>query len=120
MPSHESLEAQNKDAWSADTHEIDHPDNDSDHHTERGGNQEEDEYHLLHGTDTDEGRHPGQPVGWGGQQRYDEDTSYRGQYDDPRQTVQDLHASALSPGGYEDYRRSASAGYTFSRGDDHR
>ena len=73
MPSHESqLEAQNKDAWSADTHEIDHPDHDSDTHTERGGNQEEDEYALLNATETDEGRHSGRPVGWGGEGRYNE------------------------------------------------
>jgi hypothetical protein len=109
MPDHSAsaLEAQHKDAWSTDTHEIDHPDHDSDTQTERGGRQEEDEYALLHSTDTDEGRHPGRP--WGSEQRYDEDPAYhRGRYEDARGEVPN---NALSPTGYDDYSRPGNFGY---------
>lgn len=121
-PHHAFGETGKDNAWST---EIDHPgdDDDDDRHTERGGNQEEDEYALLHSTETDEGRHPGRPLSWGDDRR-----SYGGapvppyaQYDD--------NPNALSPGGYEEYRREAGSGkdtgygghgghgYSFSGGD---
>lgn len=85
-------------AWST---EIDHPTRDSDdedRHTEHGGNQQEDEYALLHSTETDEGRHPGRPLSWGldGRSSYAQPTA---------PYASDDHVSALSPGGYEEYRR---------------
>lgn len=116
---HASGETQKDNAWST---EIDHHDSDEeDRQTERGGNQEEDEYALLHSTETDEGRHPGRPLSWG-ESGYGRDPvpPYAG-YDD--------NNNALSPGGYEEYRRDAGAhidsashgpggqGYSFSGGD---
>ncbi|KAF2490604.1 hypothetical protein BU16DRAFT_518034 [Lophium mytilinum] len=104
-----SLEHGVKDnTWSADTHELN--DSDDETRTERGGNQEEDEYALLHSTDTDEGRHPGRPLSWG-ENPHDPVPEYRYDHDE--------HTSALSPGGYEEYRRPAppAPGYSFSGGD---
>lgn len=94
-------ESQKDNEWSADTHDIDH-EFDDDTRTERGGNQEEDEYALLHSTETEEGRHPGRPLSWG-EDRFSSDPAppYAG-YDDPH-----TNTSALSPGGYEEYRREA-------------
>lgn len=105
------IEAQTKDAWSADTHEIDHPNDVEDEtRTERGGNQEEDEYALLHSTDTDEGRHPGRPLSWG-------EDRYGGQPAPPYGAYEEHHMpSAVSPGGYEEYRQSG-ANYSFSGGE---
>ncbi|KAF2093876.1 hypothetical protein NA57DRAFT_61094 [Rhizodiscina lignyota] len=56
-----SIEAQTKDAWSSDVN--DHGDHESDDgaHTLRPEGQEEDEHQLLQSTETDDGRHPGQP-----------------------------------------------------------
>jgi len=90
--------------WDANTRELDgHNDEESDDgtRTERGGDQGQDEYALLHSTDTDEGRHPGNPVHWGPlgshptgmAQQPHIDTEYRG-----AQTYQ--APSALSPDGY--------------------
>jgi hypothetical protein len=103
-----SLESNPKDnTWSADTHDL--ADSDDETRTERGGNQEEDEYALLHSTDTDEGRHPGRPLSWG-----------EG-VNEPLPEYRYDNATALSPGGYEEYRRPAPAqqgpGYSFSGGD---
>jgi hypothetical protein len=91
-----------------------------DSRTERGGRQEEDEYALLHGTETDDGRHPGRPVSWGsagephgaayGGRRYDDedeaDAGYQGRAHE-QFAGQNYHpnANALSPGGYDDFRR---------------
>ena len=91
-----------------------------DRRTDRGGNQEEDEYALLHSTETDEGRHPGRPLSWG------EDRN--GTYGSGGRTTVPPYAEyrdsgsiaagvdALSPGGYEEYRREASAGPLGSMG----
>lgn len=93
--------------WSTDTHDIDQA---AHHHrtgssgTERGGNQEEDEYQLLHGTETEGGYHPGRRFDEDQHNRYDApphsdiaDTSYKGAAHDG------YHGppSTLSPDGYE-------------------
>ncbi|KAF1983423.1 hypothetical protein K402DRAFT_306669, partial [Aulographum hederae CBS 113979] len=116
-------EAGAKGAWSSDTNEIDNPfhgegdaESDDGTRTERGGNQEEDEYALLNNSaETDDGRHPGRPVSWGndpreedlGHARYDPhaETEYRGgNYSAP--TVQSADDyDVRGGGGYEDYRR---------------
>jgi hypothetical protein len=70
-------------------------DND-DARTERGGNQEEDEYALLNSTETEEGRHPGRPLSWG-ENRYEAEPA-------PPYAGYQNTASALSPSGYEEYR----------------
>ena len=87
-------------AWST---EIDHhhDSEDEDRHTERGGRQEEDEYALLHSTETDEGRHPGRPLSWS-EDRFRESTARP-------YAAYDANVDALSPGGYEEYRRAAQA-----------
>lgn len=87
-------------AWST---EIDHHNDsdDDDRHTERGGRQEEDEYALLHSTETDEGRHPGRPLNWG-EDRFRESTARP-------YAAYDSNVDTLSPGGYEEYRRAAQA-----------
>ena len=98
-------------AWST---EIETGRESEDRMTEHGGNQQEDEYALLHSTETDEGRHPGRPLSWSAKP-----------YADYRQSA---GADALSPGGYEEFRREASAsagperqasqggsGYSFAR-----
>ena len=98
-------------AWSTEieTHDSD----DDDRHTERGGNQEEDEYALLHSTETDQGRHPGRPLSWGEDRNgepYDRPTGYA----DYRDSTNAYGTDALGPGGYtlgdgyEEYRRDAS------------
>ncbi|XPS99300.1 hypothetical protein M3J09_008479 [Ascochyta lentis] len=99
-------------AWSTEieTHDSD----DDDRHTERGGNQEEDEYALLHSTETDQGRHPGRPLSWGEDRNgdpYDRPTGYA----DYRESTNAYGSDALSPGGYtlgggyEEFRREAGA-----------
>jgi hypothetical protein len=97
-PHHASGETTKDTTWSA---EIDQPHRDSDEEdrrTEHGGNQQEDEYALLHSTETDEGRHPGRPLSWG--------VDGRSSYATPHAPyASDDHVSALSPGGYEEYRR---------------
>lgn len=115
-------------AWSTDIEHHDGRDSgDSDRHTEHGGNQQEDEYALLHSTETDEGRHPGRPLSWG------EDHRVGGPYvapvhaDEhvqmPYAAYNDDTSSALSPGGYDEYRGAGAAkrdssfggsGYSFS------
>ncbi|KAF2738592.1 hypothetical protein EJ04DRAFT_509475 [Polyplosphaeria fusca] len=99
-PHHASGETAAKDnAWSAEI-ENGRDSDDEDRRTERGGNQEEDEYALLHSTETDEGRHPGRPLSWGDNRFRDPVPPY----------AHDDNANALSPGGYEEYRRDAGAG----------
>lgn len=126
-PHHLGGEAQQKDnAWDTEIegHEA-HDSDDDDRHTERGGNQEEDEYALLHSTETDEGRHPGRPLSWGDDRFGRDPRPPYAAYDDNN------NASALSPGGYEEYRGAAphntntsyggagqgGQGYSFSGGD---
>jgi len=107
--------------WSTEIENQRHSDSFDDNRTERGGNQEEDEYALLNSTETDEGRHPGRPLSWG-----DERTGTV----PPYAGYADNGGSALSPGGYEEYRREANptsshagsggyggSGYSFSGGD---
>jgi hypothetical protein len=99
-PHYTSGESAKDNAWST---EIETGGRDSeDRLTEHGGNQQEDEYALLHSTETDEGRHPGRPLSWG-----DERSGYVKPYADYREPE---GANALSPGGYDDYRREAGAG----------
>ncbi|PVI02793.1 hypothetical protein DM02DRAFT_499421, partial [Periconia macrospinosa] len=85
--------------WSTEMQPHDHSDDEDDRRTEHGGNQADDEYALLHGTDTEDGRHPGRPLSWGNDPRVGRYAAY----DDGGVDA----ASALSPGGYEDYRRDA-------------
>jgi hypothetical protein len=92
-PHYVSGDASKDNAWSA---EIETGRESEDRLTEHGGNQQEDEYALLHSTETDEGRHPGRPLSWGAKP-----------YADYRESA---GADALSPGGYEDFRREAGAG----------
>lgn len=107
-PHYMSGETAKDNAWSTEI-EPQHYDDDDDRHTEHGGNQQEDEYALLNSTETDEGRHPGRPLSWGvghGGDGYANPTAPYAGLDD--------HANALSPGGYEEYRREA--GEEFGRG----
>lgn len=106
-------------AWSTEIEAQRDSNSFDDTRTERGGNQEEDEYALLNSTETDEGRHPGRPISWG-HDRLSKDgvPPYAGYAD---------NASALSPVGYDEYRREAApvsgsggysgTGYSFSGGD---
>lgn len=113
----------NKDpVWNTDTADID------DHHnhrpdsagTDRGGHQEEDEYQLLHGADTDHGHHPARhwngdhgQSGHGG--RYgdvEEDTSYQGAYGESNSQV----SSSMTLDGYPSEFPSAPYGYNGPRG----
>lgn len=116
-PHHNSGDNGKDNAWSTDMEAHDGRDSDDeDRRTEHGGNQHEDEYALLHSTETDEGRHPGRPLSWG------EDHRVGGPYaapgvgpgdghvQMPYAAYNDDHHSALSPGGYEEYRRDAGAG----------
>lgn len=88
-PHHASGETQKDNAWSAEMDNR-HSEED-DRRTERGGGQEEDEYQLLHSTETDEGRHPGRPLSWG-EDRYRDPQPPYASYGGP---------DALSPGGYD-------------------
>jgi hypothetical protein len=107
-PHHISGETAKDNAWSTEIESGHRDSDDDDRRTEHGGNQQEDEYALLHSTETDEGRHPGRPLSWG------EERSGYGKpvapYADYRESA---GADALSPGGYEDYRREAGAGTPF-------
>ncbi|KAF2199285.1 hypothetical protein GQ43DRAFT_433537 [Delitschia confertaspora ATCC 74209] len=114
-PSYSATTKQNNpdDPWSAELGHGHHSDDESDdvhdNRTERGGNQEEDEYALLHSTETDEGRHPGRPLSWGS-----------GERPVPPYAAYDEHVTALSPGGYEEYRSQttpAPGGYSAGYGD---
>lgn len=105
-PHHASGESAKDNAWSTEI-ETGHRDSvdSTDRHTERGGNQEEDEYALLNSTETDEGRHPGRPLSWGEDNR----TGGYGRTPAPYADYRDegragLGSDALSPGGYEEYR----------------
>lgn len=98
-PHHAGGESHKDNAWSTEIEQADS--DDEDRHTERGGNQEEDEYALLHSTETDEGRHPGRPLSWG-------DDRYRDPVR-PAYAAYDDSSSAVSPGGYEEYRGAAAA-----------
>ncbi|KAF2647178.1 hypothetical protein K491DRAFT_723649 [Lophiostoma macrostomum CBS 122681] len=104
-PHHLGGENPQKDpTWSTEIEPVDHRDShDSfdDSRTERGGNQEEDEYALLHSTETDEGRHPGRPLSWGEDRRPVP----------PYASLHDEGPSALSPGGYDDYRPAQDTSY---------
>jgi hypothetical protein len=90
---------------------------DGDAHTDRGGDQEEDEHTLLHSTETDEGRHPGR--------RWDAlhgthptiDTEYSGAgYQAPSALSPSSYGNGASPvmAEYEDRTRPAPPAYTFS------
>ncbi|KAJ4302610.1 hypothetical protein N0V90_001499 [Kalmusia sp. IMI 367209] len=114
--SHHLTGENNKDnAWSTEIEHHDaHDSDDDDRRTERGGNQEEDEYALLHSTETDEGRHPGRPLSWGDDHRvggsgYAPAGHDSGHVQMPYAAYDDGN-SALSPGGYEEYRRDAAPG----------
>lgn len=129
-PHHTSGDNSKDNAWSTDI--GDHHARDSDEEdrlTEHGGNQQEDEYALLHSTETDEGRHPGRPLSWGEDQRVGEPyvAPIHGEehVQMPYAAYSDDHAGALSPAGYEEYRRDANpaanrdssfggTGYSFS------
>lgn len=76
-----------------------------DQRTEHGGNQQEDEYALLNSTETDEGRHPGRPLSWG------EGRTAPPYADYSREDRGSIAAGvdALSPGGYDEYRKEAGA-----------
>ncbi|KAL6706735.1 hypothetical protein ACN47E_005277 [Coniothyrium glycines] len=109
-PHHTSGESAKDNAWSTEIETGHRASTDSvDRHTEHGGNQQEDEYALLHGTETDEGRHPGRPLSWGEDRNggYGRTSAPYADYgSDGRNGV---GADALSPGGYEDYRREAAS-----------
>ena len=115
-----SIEAQTKDAWSADTDELDEPHDgyDDGSRPARAGSREDDEYALLHSVETEDGHHPGRPISWGGTSSLDDrnETAYHStveRYDEPSAP------SALSPGGYRDGGAAEfpKAKYTFSGGD---
>src|SRR5437868_6947290 len=82
-----SIEAQTKAAFSM--HHDDNFDDDGTR-TEREGDQEEDEYQLLHAQEADETRHPGQPVNWGKSahsRNESYDASYHGAYNEHNDSV---------------------------------
>ncbi|KAL5394675.1 hypothetical protein PMIN06_002817 [Paraphaeosphaeria minitans] len=111
-PHHNGGDNSKDNAWSTDIEHHDGRDSDEeDRRTEHGGNQQEDEYALLHSTETDEGRHPGRPLSWGEDHRvggsYVAPSHSEGHVQMPYAAYNDDTASALSPGGYEEYRRDA-------------
>ncbi|KAJ9631818.1 hypothetical protein H2203_000218 [Taxawa tesnikishii (nom. ined.)] len=65
-----SIEAQTKDAWSTDVDEIDQDDHAESH---RAASRQDDEHHLLESTDTNEGRHPGRQLSYGGESHIEYD-----------------------------------------------
>ena len=83
-----SIEAQTKDAFSSNPHDAEY-DDDIATRPEPRGRREDDQYALLYASEGDDGRHPGQPTGWGredgqgGGRQDDYDTSYHagGAYD---------------------------------------
>ena len=112
--------------WSTEietAHGRDSSDSVDDRRTEHGGNQQEDEYALLHSTDTDEGRHPGRPLSWGEERNA---SVYGGasvvgsmggrtvppyaDYSVERRGSIAAGVDALSPGGYDEFRRDAAGG----------
>jgi hypothetical protein len=125
-----SYNASNKDnTWSTEIETADHRDS-SESISHQVSNQQEDEYALLHSTETDEGRHPGRPLSWG----EDRNGGYGGGgssvgmgYADYRTDDRGIAAGvdALSPGGYEEYRRDAAttplgyAGHSLDRQPSH-
>jgi hypothetical protein len=110
-PHYVSGETAKDNAWSTEI-ETGHRDStDSvDRHTEHGGNQQEDEYALLQSIETDEGRHPGRPLSWGEDRNggYGRTPAPYADYRDEGRSG--AGADALSPGGYEEYRREVGAG----------
>lgn len=120
-PHHMTGDNSKDNAWSTEIETGHRDSNDDGRPTEhaRVGNQQEDEYALLQ-NDADEGRaHPGRPLSWG-----DERSGYAAKpYAEYRDDTPG--ANALSPGGYDDYRRPADAvgglpppagaGYSFGR-----
>jgi hypothetical protein len=110
-----SIEAQTKDAWSSDVHDAADHDSDDGAHTLRPDAQD-DEHTLLHSTETEDGRHPGQLHTWGA---IPQPTNFVGQVE---HDYSYSSPSALSPPEYEapqsydNFRRS---NYSFS-GPDHR
>jgi hypothetical protein len=114
--------------WSADTHDLEVEGSSHNRHessgTERGGDQEEDEFHLLHGTEAEQGHHPGRRWEDDPAHRYgdgpDDDHHYDGppQYQDTE--YRGAHSSyqppsSLSPDQYEQSSAafpSAPYGYT--------
>jgi len=107
---HASGDASKDNAWSTEIEHHDGRDSDEeDRRTERGGNQEEDEYALLHSTETDEGRHPGRPLSWG-EDRTGGYAAGGPVHHQPPYAAYDDNSTALSPGGYEEYRRDVSGG----------
>lgn len=110
-----SGDASKDNAWSTEIeahNRASHSDDEEDRRTEHGGNQHEDEYALLHSTETDDGRHPGRPLSWG------EDRDAYGRTVPPYADYRDggmggaavVPADALSPGGYEEYRSQTGGG----------
>jgi hypothetical protein len=90
---------------------------DGDAHTERGGDQEEDEHTLLHNTETDEGTHPGRRWDARPGPRPTVDTEYRGAgYQAPSALSPSSYGQdpSLEMGDYEGYTRPAPPAYTFS------
>ncbi|CBY00802.1 hypothetical protein IAQ61_011710 [Plenodomus lingam] len=107
-PHYVSGESPKDNAWSTEIETAQRNSTDStDQHTDHGSSQQEDEYALLHSTETDEGRHPGRPLSWGSDRNdgYSRPVPSYAEYRDPT-----APADALSPGGYEDYRREAGVG----------
>ncbi len=114
-----SIEAQTKDAWSAEPDDGHEPDDGSydDARHGRSGSREDDEYALLQAPGANDDQHPGRPVSWGGVSNVsDMDTGYHG---GPDREYGEPAASALSPGGYRDNGRAdfPKANYTFSSAD---
>lgn len=86
-------------------------------HMEHGGDQAEDEYTLLHSTETDEGRHPGRR--WDASMGPPVDTGYHGaaggNYRAPSALSPSSHGYPTPVGGYDgDYQGQAPPRYTFS------
>lgn len=109
-PHYISGETSKDNAWSTEIETAHRDSTESlDRHTEHGGNQQEDEYALLHSTETDEGRHPGRPLSWGD----DRDGGFARStpsYADYRDTSVPHGTDVLSSGSYEDYRAAAGTG----------
>ena len=122
-----SLEAQQKnDAWSADTNDIDHADDDygpgsgredssSALGTRPPPGREDDQYALLNSHETEEGHHPGQPLNWGQGSQESAPPYPAGNSAAPYPVGPDEYRApdALSPGGYDEYR-PAGRNYGFS------
>ncbi len=96
-PDPSSMEAQTKDAFSSNPHDADY-DDDGAIHPEPHGRREDDEYALLHAADADDGRHPGQPADWDG-----EDIPVRG-----RTTHSDYDTSYHGGGAYDGHHPNSS------------